>query len=154
LQSVDPGVTFDQIGTMQQALASSIAQPRFDTMLLVIFAGVALALAAIGTYGVVAYSVAQRTHEIGVRMALGAGQSDVWNMVLRQAGRMALTGIAIGVIGALALTRLLKTLLFATSATDPLTFAAVAAALLIVSLVAAFVPARRATKISPSTALR
>jgi putative ABC transport system permease protein len=151
---VDPGVTLDQVGTMQQALAFSIAQPRFDTMLLTVFAGIALALAAVGIYGVVAYSVAQRTHEIGVRMALGAGQSHVWSLVLRQAGRMALAGIALGLGGALVLTRLLKTLLFGTSATDTLTFVAVAATLLVVALVAAFIPARRATRISPMVALR
>jgi putative ABC transport system permease protein len=154
LQSVDPGVTLDQVETMQQSLASSLAEPRFDTMLLVIFAAIALALAAVGIYGVVAYSVAQRTHEIGVRMALGAGQGEVWKMVLRQAARMAFTGIVIGLGGALLLTRLLKALLFGTSATDPLTFVGVATALLVVALVAAFVPARRATKISPVVALR
>ncbi len=154
LQAVDPGVTLDRTVTMRQALASSTAQPRFDTMLLAVFAGIALALAAVGIYGVVAYSVAQRTHEIGVRMALGAAPSDVWGMVIGQAARMALAGIAIGVAGALGLTRLLGALLFGTSATDPLTFVAVAAVLLIVAMAAAFVPARRATRIPPVVTLR
>jgi putative ABC transport system permease protein len=154
LQTVDPAVTFAQVETMRESLESSIARPRFDTFLLVIFAGIALALAAVGIYGVVAYSVAQRTHEIGVRMALGAAQSDVWGLVLRQAARMACGGIALGLAGALALTRLLKTLLFGVGATDPLTFVSVAAALLFVALLAAFVPARRATRISPIVALK
>jgi putative ABC transport system permease protein len=154
LQAVDPGVTLDQVSTMQQALASSLAQPRFDTLLLAVFAGLALALAAAGIYGVVAYSVAQRTHEIGVRMALGAGRGDVSRMVLRQAAAMALTGIAVGVAGALLLTRMLNSLLFGTSATDPLIFAVVAGVLLIVALAAAFIPARRATSVSPILALR
>jgi putative ABC transport system permease protein len=153
LQAVDPGVTLDQVGTMQQALASSIAQPRFDTALLLVFAAIALALAAIGIYGVVAYSVAQRTHEFGVRMALGAKPSDVWSMVLRQAAGMALAGIAIGVVGASVLTSFLTTLLFGAGARDPLTFVAVAGGLLAVTLIAAFVPARRATRVSPMSAL-
>jgi putative ABC transport system permease protein len=154
LQAIDPGVTFDQVTTMQQSLATSIAQPRFDVLLLSVFAAVALALAAIGIYGVVAYSVAQRTREIGVRIALGAAQGDVWAMVLRQAARLALTGIAIGIAGALSLTHVLRTLLYSTSPTDPLTFAAVAALLLTIALAAAFVPARRATRIPPIEALR
>jgi putative ABC transport system permease protein len=154
LQAVDPGVTFDQVSTMEQSLASSIAQPRFDVMLLSVFAALALALAAIGIYGVVAYSVAQRTREFGVRMALGAGQSDVWRMVLRQAARLALAGIVLGLAGALSLTRLFGALLFGTSPTDPLTFTCVAALLLLITLVAAFVPARRATRIPPVIALR
>jgi putative ABC transport system permease protein len=154
LQAIDPGVTFDQVITMQQAVANSIAQPRFDVLLLSVFAGVALALAAIGIYGVVAYSVAQRTREIGLRMALGAAQGDVWSMVLRQAARLALMGIAIGVAGALSLTHVLQALLYSTSATDPLTFAAVAALLLGIALAAAFVPALRATRIPPIEALR
>jgi putative ABC transport system permease protein len=154
LQAIDPGVTFDQVLTMQKALADSISQPRFDVLLLSVFAGVALALAAIGIYGVVAYSVAQRTREIGLRMALGAAQGVVWAMVLRQAARLALTGIAIGIAGALSLTHVLRTLLYSTSPTDPLTFAAVVALLLAIALAAAFVPARRATRIPPIEALR
>jgi putative ABC transport system permease protein len=154
LQTVDPGVTFDQVTTMQRALDNSIAQPRFDMLLLSAFAAVALALAAIGIYGVVAYSVAQRTREIGVRMALGAGQADVWAMVLKQAARLALAGIALGLAGAVSVTRLLQTLLFGTSATDPLTFAAVAVLLLGIALAAAFVPALRATRVAPMEALR
>jgi putative ABC transport system permease protein len=154
LQAVDPGVTFDQVATMQQALASSIAQPRFHTSLLLVFAAIAMALAAVGIYGVVAYSVAQRTHEIGIRMALGASASDVRRMVLRQAGSIGLAGIGIGLAGAFVLTRFLETLVFGSSTKDPLTFAAVAGTLFAVTMTAAFVPARRATRISPITAIR
>jgi len=154
VQAVDPGVTLNQVETMQQALSAAVAQPRFDTMLLVVFAGIAVLLAAVGIYGIIAYSVAQRTHEIGVRMALGAGQGSVLRMVIRQGAGLALIGIAVGLVGAFALTRLLATLLFGIGTTDPLTFAAVALGLLGVALAASFVPARRATRISPVTALR
>jgi putative ABC transport system permease protein len=154
VQSIDPGVTLAQVWTMREAMAADVSQPRFNTMLLGIFAAIAVVLAAIGIYGVIAWSVARRTHEIGVRMALGAAQADVWRMVIRQAAVLALTGIALGVGGALALTRVLATLLFGTSATDPATFAAVALGLLAVALLAAFVPARRATRISPVVALK
>jgi putative ABC transport system permease protein len=154
IQSVDPGVTLAQIATMQDSMATDVSQPRFNTMLLAIFAAIAVVLAAIGIYGVIAWSVARRTHEIGVRMALGAAQADVWRMVIRQAAGLALMGIALGLAGSLALTRVLATLLYGTSATDPLTFVAVASGLLAVALLAAFVPARRATRISPVVALR
>jgi putative ABC transport system permease protein len=154
VQAVDPGVTLAQVSTLQDAMAESVSIPRFNTMLLGVFGAIAVVLAAIGIYGVIAWSVARRTHEIGVRMALGAAQADVWRMVIRQAAALAITGIAFGIAGALALTRMLATLLFGTSATDPLTFASVASGLLAIALLAAFVPARRATRISPVIALK
>ncbi|MGA3201925.1 MAG: ABC transporter permease, partial [Bryobacteraceae bacterium] len=154
IQSIDPGVTLAQFGTMEQALNLSVSQPRFDTMLLILFAGIAMLLAAVGIYGLIAYSVAQRTHEIGVRMALGAAQGDVVRMVVAQAVSLALLGITIGLGGAFALTRLLKTLLFGVGVTDALTFAAAPVGILLVVLLATFVPAIRATRISPVVALR
>jgi putative ABC transport system permease protein len=154
IQSIDPSVTLAQIGTMEQALALSVSQPRFDTMLLALFAAIALLLAAIGIYGIVAYSVAQRTHEIGVRMALGAAQSDVLRLVLRQSASLAAIGVLLGLSGAFALTRLLKTMLFGVGVTDALTYAAAPLAIVLVFLLATFLPALRATRISPVSALR
>jgi len=154
LQSIDPGVTLAQIASMDQSLALSVSQPRFDTMLLSLFAGIALLLAAVGIYGLIAYSVAQRTHEIGVRMALGAARADVVRMVVLQGASLATIGIGLGLAGAFALTQLLKNMLFGVAVTDALTFAAAPAALMLVVLLAAFVPALRATRISPVVALR
>jgi putative ABC transport system permease protein len=154
IQSIDPGVTLAQIGTMEQALALSVSQPRFNTMLLALFAAIALLLASVGIYGLVAYSVAQRTHEIGVRMALGAARADVLRMVVRQGASLAAIGIAIGLGGAFALTRLLKTMLFGIGVTDTLTFAVAPLGMMLVVLLATFVPALRATRISPVVALR
>jgi putative ABC transport system permease protein len=154
IQSIDPGVTLAQVGTMEQALKLSVSQPRFDTMLLALFAGIALLLAAVGIYGLVAYSVAQRTHEIGVRMALGAEQADVVRMVVRQGASLAAIGIVLGLGGAFALTRLLKAMLFGIDATDALTFAAAPLALILVVLLATSLPALRATRVSPVVALR
>jgi len=154
IQSIDRGVTLNAVSTMQQALDTDFAQPRFNTILLTLFAGIALLLAFVGIYGVIAYSVTQRTHEIGIRMALGAGRASVLGMVIGQGARLALLGIALGLAGALILTRLLSTLLFGVGATDPLTFATVGLGLLAVALLAAFIPAHRATRISPVVALR
>jgi putative ABC transport system permease protein len=154
VQGADPGVTLNQVESMQQTLSQAVALPRFDTVLLGAFAAVALLLAALGIYGIVAYSVAQRTHEIGVRMALGAGQAGVLAMVIRQGAGLALAGILLGLAGAFALTRLLSGLLFGVNATDPITFAAVALGLMAVALFASFIPARRATRVSPVVALR
>jgi putative ABC transport system permease protein len=140
--------------TMAQATGDSVAQPRFRTALVGSFAVVALLLAAVGIYGVIAYSVSQRTHEIGVRMALGAGRGDILGMVMRESALLAAVGIAIGIAGSLAITRLLADFLFTVKPTDPLTFAAVAVLLAGVSLAAGLLPARRATKIDPLAALR
>lgn len=154
IQSVDPGITLAQIGTIEQALASSVSQPRFNTMLLSLFAGIALLLASVGIYGLIAYSVAQRTHEIGVRMALGAARADVVRMVVRQGASMAAIGVVFGLGGAFAVTRLLKTMLFGIGVTDALTFVAASLGMILVVVLATFVPALRATRISPVAALR
>jgi putative ABC transport system permease protein len=154
VQAVDPGATLAQIRTMEEEMALSVSQPRFDSILLGLFAAIALLLAAVGIYGLIAYSVAQRTHEIGVRMALGAARTNVLWMVVRQGASLALLGLAIGVAGAFSLTRLLSALLFGIGATDLPTFAAALAGMMLVVLLAALVPAFRATRISPVTALR
>ncbi|MBS1791400.1 MAG: ABC transporter permease [Acidobacteria bacterium] len=139
---------------MKQLVSSSVAQPRFYTFLLGAFAALALALAAVGIYGVLAYSVTQRTREIGVRLALGAGQRSVLRLVLKQGLALALIGSVIGLIGALALTRLMSALLFEVSVTDPLTYGSVSALLILVVLMACWIPARRAAKVDPIIALR
>jgi putative ABC transport system permease protein len=154
IQSIDRGVTLAEIGTMEQALDASVSQPRFNAMLLALFAGIALLLAAVGIYGLIAYSVAQRTHEIGVRVALGASRADVVRMLVRQVVSLAAFGIVLGLAGAFALTRLLKAMLFGIVATDAPTFAAAPLGMLLVILLATLVPALRATRISPVVALR
>jgi ABC-type antimicrobial peptide transport system permease subunit len=139
---------------LSKTLAEQVAEPRLYALLLSLFAGIALLLAAVGIYSVLAYSVAQRTQEFGIRLALGAQGGDVLKLVIRQGLKLALLGIGIGLAGALALTRLLKTLLFNVSATDPATFALIALLLLAVALVACWLPARRATQVDPLAALR
>lgn len=140
--------------TMDSIVAESIASRRFAMVLLGAFAVLALILASVGIYGVIAYVVGQRTHEIGIRMALGAQRRNVLGLVLWQGARLALIGVAIGIAGAVALTRLMTDLLYGVSATDPLTFAAVALVLTIVALAACYLPARRATRVDPVAALR
>jgi putative ABC transport system permease protein len=137
----------------QKLMEESVAQPRFRTFLIAAFSVVAMLLAAIGIYGVIAYSVAQRTQEIGIRMALGAQKGDVLRMVVRQGMTLALVGIGLGVAGALGLTRLIANLLFGVDAADPLTFAAIALLLGFVALLACYLPARRAAKLDPVIAL-
>ena len=138
----------------EEVVAGSIASQRFSLILLGAFAGLALLLAGIRMYGVLAYLVAQRTREIGVRMALGAQRLDVLRMVLGDGARMTLAGAAIGLVAALALTRLMANMLFGVRPTDPVTFAAVAALLCGIALFACYFPARRAAKIDPMVALR
>jgi putative ABC transport system permease protein len=154
LQQLDPELPMAAVATMDQLLADSLARSRFTMLLLGIFSTVALVLAAVGIYGLIAYSVTQRTQELGIRIALGAQRRDVLRLVLAQGTRLTLLGVALGVFAALALSRLLATLLFNVSATDPLTFAGVAALLAAVALLACFIPARRATRVDPIVALR
>jgi putative ABC transport system permease protein len=154
LQQLDPELPLAGVATMDQLLADSLSRSRFTMLLLGIFASVALLLAAVGIYGLIAYSVTQRTQELGIRIALGAQRRDVLRLVLAQGTRLTFLGVAIGLFAALALSRLLSTLLFAVSASDPLTFAGVAALLAVVALLACFIPARRATRVDPIVALR
>ncbi len=152
--AVNKNQPISKIETLEQVLSESLARRRLYMILLGVFAGSALLLAGIGIYGVVSYSVNQRTREIGIRMAVGARRSDVLQLVLGQGARAALLGIAIGIAAALALTRLMASLLFGVSASDPLTFAGVAILLTLVALAASYIPARRAMCVDPLTALR
>jgi len=142
------------IRTLEQAVERSVAGRRLLLTLVGIFASAALALAAIGLYGVMAYTVSQRTQEIGIRMALGAQRRDVLKLMVGTGMRMALIGVVIGVIGSLALTRVIQNQLYSVSTTDPITFAGISLLLLAVALLACWVPARRAAKIQPIRALR
>ena len=152
--AVDGQLPVSQIRTMEQVLSESTARQNFNMLLLSIFAGLALLLAAIGIYGLMSYTVEQRTQEIGIRLALGAGRGDMLKLVLRQGMLLAGIGVVIGLAAAFGLTRLLASLLFGVKATDPLTYAAVAVVLISVALFATYVPARRATRIDPLVALR
>ncbi len=152
--AVDPGQPISNVKTLERQLSDSVAQPRLSMILLGTFAALALILAALGVYGVMSYTVAGRTREIGIRMALGASRVDVLKMVVSQGMALAITGIAAGLIGAFALTRFMESLLYEVTATDPITFIVVAVLLAGVALAACFVPARRATRVDPMVALR
>jgi putative ABC transport system permease protein len=154
ISELDPDLPLAGIQPMEKIVSISVGQPRLLTGLVGAFAGFALLLAAIGIYGVMAYSVSQRSHEIGIRMALGASPRDIFRLVVGQGMRLVLAGIAIGFLASLALTRLMATLLFSTSAHDPVTFTAVALILVGVALAACYIPARRATRVDPLVALR
>ena len=154
IREIDSALPVAEVRPMAEVIGSSVAQPRFRTALLSLFGAAALLLAAIGIYGVLAYTVAQQTREIGIRMALGANPGKVMRLVLARGLRLAGAGTVIGVLAALMLTQLLNSLLFGVSATDPLTFAAVAGLLLGVAFLACYVPARRAMRVDPMVALR
>ncbi|HSF44131.1 MAG TPA: FtsX-like permease family protein, partial [Thermoanaerobaculia bacterium] len=152
--SIDKEQPVSDVRTMESWLAESMARSRFGTLLLGGFAGLALLLAAIGIYGVMSHSVVQRQNEIGVRMALGAQARDVLLLVIRQGLLLVILGVALGLLGALALTRVLSSLLYEVSATDPMTFAGIALLLLLVSAIACYIPARRAARVDPLIAIR
>jgi putative ABC transport system permease protein len=154
MREIEPNQAVTDVQPLTQVLAESVAPQRFRTLLLSLFAGVALLLAGLGIYGVMNYSVAERTREIGIRVALGAESRDVLRLVLRQGLTLALAGVALGVAASIALTRLMKTFLFGVSATDPLTFVGVALLLTFIAVLACWLPARRATKVDPMIALR
>ncbi len=154
INAVDATLPLSQIRSMEQIVARSVAPQRFNMLLIGLFAGLGVLLAAVGVYGVISYSVAQRTNEIGIRIALGARSADIVRLVLKQGLGMALLGVALGLLAAFALTRLISSLLFGVSATDALSFIAVSAILAGVALLACLVPARRAAKVDPMIALR
>jgi putative ABC transport system permease protein len=154
IAALDRGVPVYQVATMDQLLRNSLAPQRFNLFLLVLFAALALGLAAIGIYGVLAFSVSRRTHEIGIRLALGARPGDVLRLIMRQGMQLVVAGIVLGLAGALALTRLMASLLYGVSATDPATFVLVSVLLTVVALIACWVPARRAMRVDPMVALR
>jgi putative ABC transport system permease protein len=152
--NVSKDVPLADIRTMQDVIANSTLRRKFTMLLLAIFAGLAMLLAAIGLYGVMSYAVSQRTHEIGIRMALGAQKTDVLRMVVRQGMGLVALGLVLGVVASVAATRLMAGLLFGVSATDPATFSVVAILLASVALAANYVPARRAAKVDAMVALR
>jgi putative ABC transport system permease protein len=154
VEAMDKDVPVFLTRTVEEYISASVTSPRFNTTLLGIFAGVALVLTMVGLYGVMSYSVAQRTNEIGIRLALGAQTGDVMSMVVKQGLRLVIIGLVIGLIGAFAATRVMESLLFGITAKDPLTFASVAVLLAVVALLACFIPALRATRVDPLKALR
>jgi predicted permease len=154
IRSVDSQLSASKIRTMDQVISESTARQNFNMLLLTIFAGLALLLAAIGIYGLMSYTVEQRTQEIGIRMALGADRSDMLKLVVRQGMLLTGVGVIVGLAASFGLNRLLANLLFGVKATDPVSYAAVAVILVSVALLACYIPARRATKIDPLVALR
>jgi putative ABC transport system permease protein len=154
VQEVDPNQPVYDVATMEQRFSQAVAPQRFNALVMAIFAGMAVILAGVGVYGVMAYSVTRRTHEIGIRRALGAQRQDVIGLVLRRGAALVLVGITLGLAGALALTRFLSNLLYGVTFRDPLTFVAVSLILTGVALMASYIPALRATKVDPMVALR
>jgi ABC-type antimicrobial peptide transport system permease subunit len=154
VRSLDPIVPISAIATMDQVVGDSIASRRFATTLLAGFAALALALAAIGIYGVISYGVSQRTYEIGVRMAMGASPGSIMRLVMSEGGRMTVIGLGLGLVGGALVDRLLRTMLVGVSATDAPTLVTVSAVLAAVAAGACLLPARRATAVSPTEALR
>jgi putative ABC transport system permease protein len=154
IRSLDRGLPISNIGTMDDVMSTARSRPRFLTLLLTLFSSLSLILAALGIYGVISYAVAQRTNEIGIRMALGARGGDVVRLIGTSGVRLALAGTIVGAVGAFALTRFLSGMLFGVSSLDPLTFLAMAATLIAVTLFACYIPARRASRVDPLVALR
>jgi putative ABC transport system permease protein len=154
IAALDPQVPVSEVATMEEVVATSVANQRFGALLFLLFGGIALVLTAVGIYGVISYGVAQRIHEIGIRLALGAGRRDVLTLIVSEAMRPALLGAALGLIAAFGLTRLLTRLLYNVEPTDPGVFAAVLLLLIGVALLASYIPARRATRVDPMVALR
>jgi putative ABC transport system permease protein len=154
VREIDPDIPVASIEPMTAIVANSIEQPRFLALLVGVFAAAALALAAVGIYGLIAFSVAQRTQEIGVRMALGAGRSDVLRLIVFDGMKLTAVGLAIGAAGAAAAAASLQSQLFGVAPFDPITFGATAAALASTAIVACFVPAARAARVDPMVALR
>jgi ABC-type antimicrobial peptide transport system permease subunit len=154
LQTLDRDVPMSAVRSMNQITSAAVAQPRLYLVLIASFAGTAMLLSAIGLYGVLAYAVGQRTREIGIRLALGAKQGEVLRMIMTQAGRLAITGVAIGLVAAVIASRALRSQLFQIAPTDTFTYALVGIGLLAVALVASWIPARRASRIDPLSALR
>jgi ABC-type antimicrobial peptide transport system permease subunit len=154
LRAASGGLPVARVRSMEQVAVESTARNTFNMTLLSIFAGIALLLAVIGIYGLMAYTVQQRTQEIGIRMALGAQPGDVLRMVLRHGLLLCLVGIAVGISGAFAVIRLMKSLIFGVSPTDPVTFVSVAVLLAGVAFIACWIPARRASRVDPMVALR
>jgi putative ABC transport system permease protein len=152
--AIDKGLPLYNIATMDQLVSNSVAQPRLNLSLLVAFSLLALVLAAVGVYGVMAYAVTQRTQEFGIRMALGASPSNVLKQVFLEGGRLAALGLALGLFAALALTRLMASMLYGVKPTDPLSLGVAVALLALVTLAACYIPARRATRVDPLVALR
>jgi putative ABC transport system permease protein len=154
VQAIDPDQPISALRTMDDWITRSTSTPRYRTTLLALFAALAMVLAATGIYGVMSYSVAQRTHEIGVRMALGARHGDVLRLVVSQGMLLVIVGLGIGLAAAFGLTRVMASLLFGVTAKDPISFGAVAGLLTAIAFIACYIPARRATKVDPLTALR
>jgi ABC-type antimicrobial peptide transport system permease subunit len=154
IREIDSEVPLLNIRTMDDSVSASLSPARFTMLLLGAFAGLALLLAVVGIYSVMSYAVSRRTNEIGIRVALGASRSDVLVLIVRQALLLALIGSAIGIVGALSLSRLMASQLYGVQPIDPVTFITVAALLMIVSLAASYIPARRAMRVDPMSALR
>jgi putative ABC transport system permease protein len=154
VESIDPNVPVHSISSMNQIIARSIAERRFALELLGVFAGVALLLAAIGIYGVMSYSFSQRTHEVGVRIALGAQRLDILRMALGESMLIVIIGLASGLVVAVIMTRFFRSMLFGVAPTDPTTFLSVSAILAVAAFLACYIPAKRATRVDPLTALR
>jgi putative ABC transport system permease protein len=154
LASLDRDIPLNQVRVFNEYMSRTLAKPRFNALLLSIFAGTALLLTAIGIYGVLAYSVSQRTNEIGIRIALGAAQSNIFRLVVGQAMLLVAISIAIGLLGAFMATHFLSSLLYGVAAWDPITFASIATLIAAVAFLACWLPARRAARVDPVIALR